>query len=92
MRYNRYRKPDMSPRTITAKFAGKCYGCGADILAGAICDYSPKHKAIGHLGAFSGNGDKMGQCYSAIKARQQDTGFVDLDRAYEDQCADICGR
>jgi hypothetical protein len=81
----------MVVRTITAKFAGKCYGCGAEIKAGAMCDYSPTQKAIGHLGAFSGDGDKMGQCYSARK-QQRDSGFVDLDRMYEDSCSDICGR
>ncbi len=86
MRY--YRQNSNTVRTITARFAGKCYGCGAEIQAGIMCDYHPGKKAIGHLGAFSGDGGKMGQCYSARK----DAGFVDIDRAYEDQCADICGR
>lgn len=85
----RYRnRSSNTPRTITAKYAGTCYGCGAEIKAGAMVDYVPG-KGIGHLGAFSGDGDKMGQCYSA---RNSDPGFVDLDRMYEDSCSDICGR
>lgn len=90
-RYRNYRSNN-AVRTITAKFAGKCAGCGAEIKAGMLCDYDPSRKAIGHLGAFSGDGDKMGQCYSARKAQEKDPGFVDLDRMYEDQCADLCGR
>lgn len=90
MRYNRNRSTSATARTIYAKYAGKCYGCGGDIKVGAMCDYLPG-KGIGHLGAFSGDGDRMGACYSE-RVKQRDAGFVDLDRAYEDQCSDICGR
>lgn len=84
MRYRR--RIDNSPRTITAKFAGKCANCGGDIPAGAMCDYHPVKRQIGHLGAFSGDGDKMGQCFAARR------DAPDTDRMYEDQCAAICGR
>lgn len=91
MNYRRSNYRAQTIRTITAKFAGKCHGCGSDIRAGVLCDYHSGLKRIGHLGAFSGDGDKMGQCYSARVARQAEP-FIDIDRAYEDQCADICGR
>jgi hypothetical protein len=88
----RYRQRSSNTvRTITAKFAGKCYGCGCEIPTGAMCDYLPG-KGIGHLGAFSGDGDRMGACYSARKVHERDPGSIDLDRMYEDQCAEITGR
>jgi hypothetical protein len=83
----RYRK-DNSPRTIIAKFAGKCGCCGGTINAGQMVDYIPG-KGIWHLKAIEGNSSS---CYAELRKRQQDPGFVDLDRMYEDQCADICGR
>jgi hypothetical protein len=93
MRYRGYRKPQV--RTITVKYAGQCACCGADIPAGAIADYYPVGTiasrttgAIAHMGGLEGNSPR---CAAEI-ARRRDPGFVDLDRMYEDQCADICGR
>jgi hypothetical protein len=83
----RYRSNN-SPRTITVKFDGKCACCGAVIKAGEIADYYPAKRQIAHIGGLDGN---SGRCASEIKQRN-DAGFVDIDRAYEDQCADICGR
>ena len=87
MTYRRYRNSSNEVRYITAKFAGKCYGCGCEIKAGAACEYWPAKKAIGHYGAFSGDGDRMGACYSARKSSDRDPGFVDLE-----QCSYVCGR
>lgn len=84
----RYRQ-SMAIRTMTAKYAGKCYCCGGDIPAGKFVEYDPRTKRIGHFKAAEGNSP---ECFGVLKAKQQDPGFVDLDRAYEDQCADICGR
>jgi hypothetical protein len=83
----RYRK-STGIRTITAKFAGKCACCNGDIPAGSLVDYDPVKRQIAHYKAF--NGDSP-QCYGVLK-KQHEGGFVDLDRMYEDQCADICGR
>lgn len=77
-----------STRTITVKFAGKCRCCGAVIKAGEVADYHPKLRAIAHLGGLDGNSSR---CTFEIR-NQRDSGFVDIDRMYEDQCADICGR
>jgi hypothetical protein len=77
-----------SPRTITVKFAGKCACCGAPIAAGEIADYYPTRREIAHRGGLDGN---SARCTAEIRKRR-DPGFVDLDRMYEDQCADICGR
>jgi hypothetical protein len=91
MRYNRrYSKP--TPRTITVKFAGKCICCGAPIAAGETATFYPvgtiasvSTGQIGHTGGLEGNSAK---CTANIRNRD----FVDLDRMYEDSCADICGR
>jgi hypothetical protein len=92
MRY-RNRKPQV--RTITVKYAGTCACCGAEIKAGEIADYYPVGTiasrttgAIAHMGGLDGN---SARCAGEI-AKRRDPGFVDLDRMYEDQCADICGR
>jgi hypothetical protein len=92
MRY-RNRKPQV--RTITVKYAGKCRCCGGTIKAGEIADYYPvgtiasrMTAAIAHMGGLDGN---SARCAAEI-AKRRDPGFVDLDRMYEDQCADICGR
>jgi hypothetical protein len=95
MRYRRYNsKPQV--RTITVKYAGPCACCGATIQAGSMADYYPvgtiagrATAAIAHIGGLDGNSST---CTANIRARQQDPGFVDLDRMYEDQCAEICGR
>jgi hypothetical protein len=83
---NRYRSNAI--RTLTAKFAGTCACCGGDIPAGKFIEYNPRTKQIAHFKAWEGNSP---ECYGVLKAKQ-DPGFVDLDRAYEDRCADICGR
>lgn len=77
-----------SPRTITVKFAGKCACCGARIEAGSVADYYPSRREIAHVGGLDGNSPR---CTAEIR-RRRDPGFVDLDRMYEDQCSDICGR
>jgi len=73
------------PRTIMVKYAGKCACCGAMIAAGAMADYYPDRRQIAHVGGLDGNSP---QCTANLR----DSGFVDLERAYEDQCAEICGR
>lgn len=83
----RYRNTTSSPRTIVAKFAGQCRCCGAPIAAGTMVDYYPAFRAIAHVGGLDGNSP---HCTAEIRKRN-DGGF-DVDRAYEDQCADICGR
>lgn len=86
-----YRSRSNSPRTITAKFAGKCGCCGGDIPAGRMVTYRPG-KGIYHL-ENPHTGDSA-ECYGVLRQQHEkrDAGFVDLDRMFEDQCADICGR
>lgn len=86
MRYNRNRTSN-SPRIITSKFAGKCGCCGGEIPAGRMVEYI-QGKGIYHYKATSGDSP---ECYGVLKQRNE-SGFVDLDRMYEDQCADIVGR
>jgi hypothetical protein len=74
------------PRTITVRYAGKCACCGALIAAGEIADYYPARREIAHVGGLDGN---SARCTTEIKKHND---FVDIDRMYEDQCADICGR
>lgn len=78
-----------SIRTMTARYPGKCFCCGGDIPAGKFVEYDPRTKRIGHFKASEGNSS---ECYGVLKGKQQDPGFVDVDRAFEDSCADICGR
>lgn len=84
----RYRSSSNAPRTITVKFTGKCQCCAATIYAGELATYYPAMKAIAHMGGLEGNSSR---CASEVRKRQ-DVGFIDIDRAYEDSCADICGR
>lgn len=72
-------------RTIKAKFAGKCARCCGPIPRGETCEYDPKARTVAHIPGR--NGDGALRCVP-----QQDPGFVDLDRMYEDQCSQICGR
>ena len=91
MRYRRtasFNSAERSPRTITVKFTGKCHCCAATIYAGELATYYPSMKVIAHVGGLEGNSSR---CASEVR-RSQDAGFVDIDRAYEDQCAEICGR
>jgi hypothetical protein len=77
-------------RTIRAKYAGQCRCCGAAIAAGELVDYYPSMRAIAHMGGLDGN---SARCVANIQRRNNtDSGFVDIDRLYEDQCAEICGR
>jgi len=87
MNYRRSNYRSHSARVITAKFTGKCFCCGGDVKAGELADYIPATRQIGHYKAASGD---SARCYGVLKAEQ--TPFIDIDRAYEDQCADICGR
>jgi hypothetical protein len=87
MNYRRSNYRSHSARTITAKFLGKCFCCGGDVMPGELADYIPATRKIGHYKAASGDSSR---CYSVL--RKPDAGFIDLDRAYEDQCAAICGR
>ena len=96
MRYNRYNRSKPTPRTIVVKYAGECACCGATIKAGETADYYPigtiasrTTAAIAHRGGLDGN---SARCTSEIRNKQTDPGFVDIDRAYEDSCAEICGR
>ena len=84
-----YRNRSTSPRTITAKFAGKCACCSGEIKAGEIVDYNPARREIAHYKAFEGNSSK---CYGVLRQNKYPADYIDIDRAYEDQCADICGR
>lgn len=97
MRYNRSSsKPTM--RTIIVKFAGECACCGGAIKAGEMADYYPvgtiasrSTGAIAHMGGLQGNSPR---CTGVLrrKLELEASGGFDIDRAYEDQCADICGR
>ncbi len=104
MRYNKSRSNYSAPRNMVIKYAGPCRCCGATIPAGAYATYYPSMKAIGHIGGLEGN---SATCYANMCAEMEakglptsrkpipeprDPGFVDLDRMYEDQCSDICGR
>lgn len=84
----RYRR-STAIRTITAKFAGKCACCNGDIPAGAMVDYDPGKRQIAHFKAWAGDSP---QCCGVLRAEKYPADYVDIDRAYEDQCADICGR
>jgi hypothetical protein len=83
------RSTSTSPRTIRAKFAGECACCGAAIAAGEMCDYYPARKQIAHIGGLDGNSSR---CASEIRKANERRDFIDIDRLYEDQCAEICGR
>lgn len=85
-RYSRYSN---LPRTITVKFAGQCACCAAPITAGEIATYYPAFRSIAHVGGLEGNSPR---CTAEIRKRNADPGYVDIDRLYEDQCANICGR
>jgi hypothetical protein len=76
-----------SIRTIAVKFAANCHCCGAEIKAGEMADYYPRLRKIAHIGGLDGNSSRC-----AFEIRKQRDGFIDVDRLYEDQCADICGR
>jgi hypothetical protein len=68
----------MTTRTITARYAGKCATCGGRITRGTIVTYDPKTRQVTH--------------YHGCDAEAHNRDFIDIDRAYEDQCAEICGR
>lgn len=87
MRY-RNNRSNSEPRNMYAKYAGKCACCGADIKVGEYITYYPARREIAHVGGLDGN---SARCSGNI-AKQRDAGFIDIDRAYEDKCADICGR
>jgi hypothetical protein len=84
-----YRSRSTATRTITAKFAGKCACCGGDIPAGKMVDYDPNKRQIAHYRAFQGNSP---ECFGVLRKEKYPADFIDIDSAYEDQCADICGR
>jgi hypothetical protein len=86
MRY--YRKTNSSPRTMIAKYAGKCHCCGIAIKAGETIDYYPSLRAIAHVGGLDGNSSR---CASEIRQKME-RDYTDVDTAYEDQCAEICGK
>jgi hypothetical protein len=73
-------------RTINLKFAGKCACCGGDMAKGELADYWAAKRQVAHYKAWDGDSAK---CYGVLKNRQEP--YIDIDRAYEDQCADICG-
>lgn len=77
----------MAFRDMTAKYNGKCAGCGGAIKRGDRIEYDTNNRKAYHYGA--GNGDYAGKCYAE---RQKPRDFIDIDRIYEDQCADICGQ
>jgi hypothetical protein len=83
------RRQNNSPRIMTARFAGKCACCGADIKAGETITWYPSRKQIAHVGGLDGN---SARCTAEIRKRMYDPGFVDLDRMHEDQCAEMTGR
>jgi hypothetical protein len=68
------------------------------------CPFCGDHKRAGLLACwpcFQSNGMKYGdtRAENVLRDRERflrdngrDPGFVDLDRMYEDACADICGR
>jgi hypothetical protein len=74
-------------KTIILRFAGSCACCGGDMAKGELADYWAAKRQVAHYKAFDGD---SGRCYSVLKAKQEP--LIDIDRAYEDQCADICGR
>ena len=75
-----------SSRIITAKYAGKCHCCGGTIKRGEVVDYFPALRAVAHRGGLDGN---SATCTAVIRDKAD---FIDVDRMYEDSCADICGR
>ena len=87
MRYQRrsYQRNDQ-PRAITVKFSGQCACCGATIKTGELATYYPAKRQIAHMGGLDGN---SATCTAEIRRRSE---LIDVDRAYEDQCAEICGR
>jgi hypothetical protein len=77
------------------KYAGKCACCGAPIAAGELADYYPigtiagvNEGRVAHIGGLDGNSPR---CAAEIR-QKHDRDYADVDRAYEDQCAEICGR
>lgn len=98
-RFNRYSKP--TPRNITAKYAGKCICCGAEIQSGEMVTYYPAgtiagitEGKIGHIGGLDGNSAK---CSNVTRAQMiadknlNDYAGDGLDQRWEDDCRDRCG-
>ena len=98
-RYSRYSKP--TPRTIEAKYAGKCICCGADLSKGEMVTYYPAGTIAGitegkisHVGGLEGTSAKCSKENRAklIEARNlNDYAGDGLDARYEDDCRDRCG-
>ena len=73
-------------KIITAKYAGKCACCGGAIKAGEMVEWE-RSRGVSHMGGLDGNSAK---CTGEIRRRLYEPDPVDM--AYEDQCAEICGR
>lgn len=76
----------MTIRTMVAKYAGKCTCCGGSIERGEMIEYE-RGKGARHAWV---RGDLPAKCFGVLK-REPDLGQM-VDMAYEDQCAEICGR
>lgn len=65
-------------RMISARFPGQC-ACGAQVEPGDRVAYNRRTRTIEACPACAGNDDGA-------------HAYADVDTAYEDQCAAICGR
>lgn len=70
-------------RWIAAKYAGKCSKCGEGFGRGKMVFYCRSTKTILVNGCAIAAADGVDAA-----ARS----YADVDSAYEDQCAEICGR
>jgi len=72
MRYrNKNRTDSNTPRTLVAKYAGKCASCGGSIAAGQAVWWVPK-AGIYHLGNFDGAGKytaNSAQCAAVLSEK-----------------------
>jgi len=97
-RYRRIARPE--PRTINARFAGKCCQCGGAIAKGELCEYFPVGSignAAGKIAHYRGTwdgGEKTSlRSYQALREQMAVDAYAGsgLDMRMEDNMRDACG-
>lgn len=75
-------------KMMVARYAGTCKCCGGSIAAGEMIEYQrgygvrhPEH-----------HGDISSKCFANLKRAHEPNIGQMVDMAYEDSCAEICGR
>lgn len=85
--------PNSKPGTCAKCSGSGVYRWGYPVRSGPCysCKGTGKQSARQIKTNHAYNRHKLSEIAHGMFA-DRDPGFVDLDRAYEDQCADICGR